>query len=73
MGERQAPQHSRVPYLAGAVAVTAAAAAGSAAVDPDSSWYRRLSKPSRPPPAWAFGAVWAPRYASIAWAGGVMP
>lgn len=70
MRERQAPQHSRVPYLAGAVAVTAAAAAGSAAVDPDSNWYRRLSKPSWQPPAWAFGAVWTPLYVSIAWAGG---
>ncbi|GAA2408399.1 tryptophan-rich sensory protein [Streptomyces glaucosporus] len=48
----------------------AAAVAGARAVDPDSPWYRSLEKPSWQPPAWAFGAVWTPLYASVAWAGG---
>ncbi|MFI1166872.1 TspO/MBR family protein [Streptomyces sp. NPDC020801] len=53
-----------------AAAVAVSAAAGARAVDPDSTWYRSLAKPSWQPPAWAFGAVWTPLYASIAWAGG---
>jgi tryptophan-rich sensory protein len=40
------------------------------AVDPDTTWYRRLDKPAFQPPPWAFGVVWTPLYASIAWAGG---
>ncbi|MFK0045926.1 TspO/MBR family protein [Streptomyces sp. NPDC090741] len=51
-------------------AAAAAAAAGSVAVDPDSSWYRQLRKPAWQPPGWAFGAVWTPLYAGIAWAVG---
>ncbi|MEV7617681.1 TspO/MBR family protein [Streptomyces sp. NPDC089799] len=53
-----------------ALAVAATAGAGSVAVDPDSSWYRQLRKPVWQPPEWAFGAVWTPLYAGIAWAGG---
>ncbi|MET9959964.1 TspO/MBR family protein [Streptomyces sp. NPDC006326] len=53
-----------------ALAVAAAAWAGSAAVDPDDSWYRRLGKPAWQPPDWVFGAVWTPLYTGIAWAGG---
>ncbi|MFF4540009.1 TspO/MBR family protein [Streptomyces aureus] len=68
--EGRAPSHSPVPYLVTATAVSAAAVAGSLAVEPDSAWYRRLDKPAFQPPAWAFGAVWTPLYASIAWAGG---
>lgn len=51
-------------------AVTATAAAGARAVDADGAWYQALDKPSWQPPSWAFGAVWTPLYASIAWAGG---
>ncbi|MFJ6540609.1 TspO/MBR family protein [Streptomyces sp. NPDC091385] len=53
-----------------AVAVAATAVAGARAVDADSTWYRSLDKPAWQPPGWAFGAVWTPLYASIAWAGG---
>ena len=57
-------------YALTAVAVGAAAAAGALAVDPDSAWYRGLAKPRWQPPPPAFGAVWTPLYASIAWAAG---
>ncbi|MFF8507839.1 TspO/MBR family protein [Streptomyces sp. NPDC015492] len=57
-------------YCGAAVAVAAAAAAGARSVDPDSAWYRALRKPPWQPPAWAFGAVWTPLYASLAFAGG---
>lgn len=60
----------RFPYVVTATAVAATAVAGAAAVDPDSAWYRHLDKPAFQPPAWAFGAVWTPLYASLAWAGG---
>ncbi|MFF3448372.1 TspO/MBR family protein [Streptomyces sp. NPDC002667] len=70
LSEKQAPSHRLVPYVVTATAVSAAAVAGAAAVDPDNAWYRRLDKPAFQPPAWAFGAVWTPLYASIAWAGG---
>ncbi|MET7745592.1 TspO/MBR family protein [Streptomyces sp. NPDC005385] len=56
--------------MAAATAVAATAAAGTAAVDPDSTWYRRLDKTPVQPPPWAFGAVWTPLYASLAWASG---
>jgi tryptophan-rich sensory protein len=59
-----------VTYAATAAAVTATAAAGSVAVDTGTRWYRTLDKPSWQPPSWAFGAVWTPLYASIAFAGG---
>lgn len=64
------PIHPRVNYLAAAAAVTASALAGAKAVDASSTWYRGLDKPPWQPPSWAFGAVWTPLYASIAWAGG---
>ncbi|WP_069172690.1 TspO/MBR family protein [Streptomyces griseus] len=64
------PQASWQPYALTTVAVTACAVAGAAAVNPDSTWYRGLEKPRWQPPSWAFGAVWTPLYASIAWAGG---
>ncbi|MEU8794456.1 TspO/MBR family protein [Streptomyces sp. NPDC048643] len=57
-------------YALTAAAVTATAVAGARAVDADSAWYRNLEKPAWQPPSWAFGAVWTPLYASIAWAGG---
>ncbi len=58
------------PYALTTLAAAAAAAAGAMAVDPDSDWYRRLAKPSWQPPPPAFGLVWPPLYASIAWASG---
>ncbi|WP_328672618.1 TspO/MBR family protein [Streptomyces sp. NBC_00328] len=57
-------------YALTAAAVTATAVAGARAVDVDAAWYQELDKPSWQPPRWAFGAVWTPLYASIAWAGG---
>lgn len=51
-------------------AAAVAAAAGARAVDPGSSWYAGLAKPPWQPPPQAFGLVWTPLYASIAWAGG---
>ncbi|MEO5877518.1 MAG: TspO/MBR family protein [Streptosporangiaceae bacterium] len=52
------------------LAVTAAAGVGVLATDPDSPWYRRLSKPPWQPPGPAYGIVWTPLYAMIAYAGG---
>jgi tryptophan-rich sensory protein len=57
-------------YALTSAATGAAAAVGARAVDPRSSWYRGLAKPSWRPPPRAFGLVWTPLYASIAWAGG---
>ncbi|MFF4364618.1 TspO/MBR family protein [Streptomyces sp. NPDC001594] len=57
-------------YAVSAAVVAAAAGLGAVAVDPDSPWYRKLRKPPWQPPGWAFGAVWTPLYAGIAWAGG---
>ncbi|MFE2537868.1 TspO/MBR family protein [Streptomyces sp. NPDC059371] len=70
LSEGQAPSRSWAPYVVTAAAVSAAAVAGAAAVDPNSTWYEHLEKPAFQPPPWAFGAVWTPLYASIAWAGG---
>ncbi|WP_329286277.1 TspO/MBR family protein [Streptomyces sp. NBC_00691] len=67
---RTARGDRRKSYTFAAVAVAAAAVAGSRAVDADSDWYRELDKPEWQPPSWAFGAVWTPLYASLAWAGG---
>jgi tryptophan-rich sensory protein len=64
------PVRARLNYLATTAAVTACAAAGAKAVDPASAWYQNLDKPPWQPPSWAFGAVWTPLYASIAWAQG---
>ncbi|MFD8685968.1 TspO/MBR family protein [Streptomyces sp. NPDC059651] len=69
-GERQPASGRWKTYAATAAGVTVAAALGGRAVAPDTRWYRSLSKPPWQPPAWAFGAVWTPLYASIAWAGG---
>jgi translocator protein len=60
----------RATYVLTAAGAGAAAAAGARAVDPGSAWYRRLDKPSWQPPSQAFGLIWTPLYASIAWAGG---
>jgi tryptophan-rich sensory protein len=65
-----APAPARLRYGAAATAVAAAAATGAAAVDADSAWYRALRKPGWQPPSWAFGAVWTPLYATIAYAAG---
>ncbi|ALV38059.1 TspO/MBR family protein [Streptomyces sp. CdTB01] len=59
-----------VRYGAGAAAVAATAVAGAGAVDADSAWYRSLRKPDWQPPSWAFGVVWTPLYATIAYAAG---
>lgn len=47
-------------------AVTAAAAAGVVATDPDGPYYRTLIKPSWQPPPPVYGIVWTPLYADIA-------
>ncbi|MGW2825718.1 TspO/MBR family protein [Streptomyces sp. NPDC001443] len=57
-------------YAGAAGAVAVAAVAGSTAVDPGSTWYRALRKPVWQPPSWAFGVVWTPLYACLAFAGG---
>ena len=57
-------------YALTSAAAGAAAVVGARAVDPGSSWYRGLAKPSWQPPPRAFGLAWTPLYASIAWAGG---
>ncbi|MBY8878234.1 TspO/MBR family protein [Actinacidiphila acidipaludis] len=67
-GKRQVGPWLR--YGACAVAVAATAVAGARAVDPDSVWYLSLAKPPWQPPSWAFGAVWTPLYATVAYAGG---
>jgi tryptophan-rich sensory protein len=59
-----------VTYALTSVAVGVTAAAGARAVDPDSAWYRGLAKPPWQPPPRAFGVIWTPLYASIAWASG---
>lgn len=60
----------RVPTWVGtAAAVTVAAAAGTAATDPSTRWYRGLRKPRWQPPSAAFPAVWTPLYVLIAVAG----
>ncbi|MER5961386.1 TspO/MBR family protein [Streptomyces sp. NPDC002057] len=69
-GQRHPRANRWQPYAAATLAVGAAAAAGSMAVDPDSAWYRSLNKPGWQPPSWAFGAVWTPLYGSLAFAGG---
>jgi tryptophan-rich sensory protein len=58
------------PYAAAATAVTATAVVGAKAVRTDTAWYRGLAKPPWQPPSWAFGAVWTPLYATIAWSAG---
>ncbi|MFD3450755.1 TspO/MBR family protein [Streptomyces sp. NPDC058691] len=50
--------------------VATAAAVAAAAVDADSAWYRGLATPRWQPPAWAFGVIWTPLYATIAWSAG---
>ena len=57
-------------YALTSAAAGAAAAIGARAVDPGSSWYRGLAKPSWQPPPRVFGLAWTPLYASIAWAAG---
>lgn len=57
-------------YAAAGTAVAVAAGVGAGAVDADSAWYRALRKPDWQPPPWAFGAVWTPLYATIAYAAG---
>lgn len=52
-----------------ALAVGATALAGRLGTDPGSAWYRRLSKPPWQPPDRAFGLIWTPLYALIAYAG----
>ncbi|MFF7356372.1 TspO/MBR family protein [Streptomyces filipinensis] len=57
-------------YGAATVAVAAAAVAGAKAVEPEGTWYKALRKPPWQPPPWAFGVVWTPLYATIAYATG---
>jgi translocator protein len=64
------PDAPWLTYALTSAAVGATAIAGALAVDPDSAWYRGLAKPSWQPPRRAFGVIWTPMYASIAWAGG---
>jgi tryptophan-rich sensory protein len=61
------PRPTGKQVAAAAGAVTAAAGLGGLGTDPGSEWYRSLRLPSWQPPSWAFGAVWTPLYATIAW------
>lgn len=47
------------------LAVGATAIAGSVLSDPNSTWYRRLNKPTWQPPAAAFPVVWTALYGGI--------
>ncbi|MDQ0754259.1 TspO/MBR family protein [Arthrobacter sp. B3I4] len=49
-----------------AAATAATAAAGGAATDPNSHWYKALRKPDWQPPAIAFPVVWTALYADLA-------
>ncbi|TXJ79178.1 tryptophan-rich sensory protein [Streptomyces lavendulae] len=73
IGKRRSPEQVPGPwtrYGAGSAAITATAVAGARAVDADSAWYRSLHKPLWQPPSWAFGVVWTPLYATVAYAAG---
>ncbi|MFF7331921.1 tryptophan-rich sensory protein [Streptomyces sp. NPDC008150] len=69
-GSRTRRSGAWLRYGAAAAAVTVTAVAGAKAVDPRSAWYASLRKPSWQPPPRAFGLVWTPLYASIAYAAG---
>jgi translocator protein len=56
--------------LAAAAGPLAAAVVGGLATDPDSRWFRGLTKPSWYPPPQTFGVVWTALYAGTAWAAG---
>ncbi|MFE0384499.1 TspO/MBR family protein [Streptomyces bungoensis] len=70
LSEQARPIRSGAWTAAAAAAVAATAVAGARAVDADSAWYHSLDKPSWQPPSWAFGVVWTPLYATIAWSAG---
>jgi benzodiazapine receptor len=65
MSTRKAPV-----YAAATAVVASVAVASSRAVNTGTDWYRTLDKPPWQPPSWAFGAVWTPLYATIAWSAG---
>ncbi|RRO15084.1 tryptophan-rich sensory protein [Saccharopolyspora rhizosphaerae] len=48
------------------IAVAATAVVGAAGVDSESTWFRRLRKPSWQPPPQVFGPVWSTLYTDIA-------
>lgn len=54
------------PYLLTTSATCACAVAGSLASDPDSSYYKDLTKPAWNPPNWFFPLAWTSLYACIA-------
>lgn len=70
MTREQGQRRGWLGYAVSTAAVVATAVSGSVAVDPNSHWYRRLRKPPWQPPAPAFGLVWTPLYATIAWSAG---
>ncbi|PWK64427.1 tryptophan-rich sensory protein [Streptomyces sp. CG 926] len=70
ISERRQPGTSNGWRSYAVSAVAATAVAGARAVDADATWYRALDKPSWQPPSWAFGVVWPPLYAAIAWSAG---
>ncbi|MGW5570417.1 TspO/MBR family protein [Nocardia thailandica] len=57
---------SRPTLIRTALGVSAAAIVGSAATDPGSAWYRKLSKPGFQPPPAAFPLAWTLLYADLA-------
>ncbi len=60
------PDHVLRDALTVTVATVAAAAVGTVATRPESTWYRSLELPSWQPPRLAFPLVWTPLYADIA-------
>jgi len=64
------PDAPWLTYALTSTAVGATAIAGALAADPGNAWYLDLAKPSWQPPRRAFGVIWPPLYASIAWADG---
>ena len=62
---------NKLLILAGCLAgVTASAVAGGLVTDPDSRYYRTLSKPDWQPPPPVYGIVWTPLYVDIALSAG---
>lgn len=55
------------PLAVTSAATAATAVLGGLGTDPDSSWYESLEKPPWQPPPVAFGLVWTPLYATIAY------
>lgn len=72
MGARDARARALLTAVGVAAVTAGVAAAGSAAGDFDSSWYRRLKKPAWQPGGATIGAVWTGLYALTAVSGSML-